>query len=160
MLENMDAAAREALLRPALDAYAGVQLKFEAVEGVRAGDCVGVCARCARVLTANRKCARCKVANYCSRDCQARHWDVHKATCRPAAPDGDRRVAAPARAVPVVQAVGVNQMPPAARATMNQIENSMQGLAQLLRDGGAGAEDMRNLVQNMDGGGAPGGGQN
>ena len=72
MLENMDAAAREALLRPALDAYAGVQLKFEAVEGVRAGDCVGVCARCARVLTANRKCARCKVANYCSRAAPAR----------------------------------------------------------------------------------------
>ena len=27
-------------------------------------------------------CTRCKVAKYCSRKCQAEHWNVHKRECK------------------------------------------------------------------------------
>ena len=28
-----------------------------------------------------KKCTRCKFATYCSRECQAQHWKMHKAGC-------------------------------------------------------------------------------
>ncbi|KAL9073499.1 MAG: hypothetical protein Q9161_002920 [Pseudevernia consocians] len=31
-----------------------------------------------------RKCGRCRIANYCSQDCQKTDWAVHKAPCRAA----------------------------------------------------------------------------
>ena len=106
------------------------------------------CARCAAVLTSNRKCARCKVANYCSRDCQARHWDTHKATCRKA--DAPPRPPAPPGGAPIVQAVGrAANLEGAGAAAMNDLETQMQGLAQILREGGAGAADMRRAVADV-----------
>jgi hypothetical protein len=30
------------------------------------------------------KCSRCKVAYYCTRDCQRNHWTIHKKECVPA----------------------------------------------------------------------------
>jgi hypothetical protein len=48
------------------------------------------CARCGamplsdEIKNAFPQCARCKHARYCSRDCQTKHWKVHKSTsCRP-----------------------------------------------------------------------------
>ena len=79
IVETLDADARRALAAPIFDAYVDLTFAFEAVALKTGAQVVGVCARCAAVLTSNRKCARCKVANYCSRDCQARHWDTHKA---------------------------------------------------------------------------------
>ena len=121
---------------------------FEAVALKTGAQVVGVCARCAAVLTSNRKCARCKVANYCSRDCQARHWDTHKATCRKA--DAPPRPPAPPGGAPIVQAVGrAANLEGAGAAAMNELETQMQGLAQILREGGAGAADMRRAVADV-----------
>ncbi|CAE7198377.1 UBP19 [Symbiodinium pilosum] len=39
------------------------------------------CAACGR--TAKTQCGRCKKEAYCDRDCQAQHWKVHKAVCKP-----------------------------------------------------------------------------
>ena len=30
-----------------------------------------------------KKCTRCNVAMYCSRDCQAQHWRLHRSGCKP-----------------------------------------------------------------------------
>ena len=38
------------------------------------------CAAC-RAPHANRTCSRCKSSRYCSNDCQAAHWPVHKRQC-------------------------------------------------------------------------------
>lgn len=40
------------------------------------------CAACGR--TAKTQCGRCKKEAYCDKACQAQHWKVHKAVCRPA----------------------------------------------------------------------------
>ena len=33
-------------------------------------------------LIASKSCSRCKVAWYCSRDCQTAHWEAHKRLCK------------------------------------------------------------------------------
>ena len=148
IVETLDADARRALAAPIFDAYVDLTFAFEAVALKTGAQVVGVCARCAAVLTSNRKCARCKVANYCSRDCQARHWDTHKATCRKA--DAPPRPPAPPGGAPIVQAVGrAANLEGAGAAAMNELETQMQGLAQILREGGAGAADMRRAVADV-----------
>jgi hypothetical protein len=27
------------------------------------------------------RCARCRIAEYCSKECQKKHWEVHKYVC-------------------------------------------------------------------------------
>lgn len=39
------------------------------------------CAQCTKPQ-ASKRCAKCKIVSYCSRECQAKHWKrVHKASC-------------------------------------------------------------------------------
>ena len=40
-----------------------------------------VCGQCLKIFPTNR-CSKCKVLKYCSRECQASHWEVHKKQCR------------------------------------------------------------------------------
>jgi hypothetical protein len=56
------------------------------------------CANCTQKTTStitisdnnnkNKRCARCKIVQYCSRDCQAQHWKkCHKQSCLAAEPN-------------------------------------------------------------------------
>jgi hypothetical protein len=45
---------------------------------------VQTCSNCFDELVAAKRCSRCKVARYCSRDCQIKHWPDHKLVCRAA----------------------------------------------------------------------------
>ncbi|KAJ1446118.1 hypothetical protein M885DRAFT_591954 [Pelagophyceae sp. CCMP2097] len=67
-------------LRPWLEAYLEFEIEFEGY-AVSADECRGACGRCAALLTATRKCARCKKVAYCSRECQAADWECHKSHC-------------------------------------------------------------------------------
>ncbi|KAL5477406.1 hypothetical protein EMCRGX_G024202 [Ephydatia muelleri] len=43
-----------------------------------------VCAYCDAIANKEpyKKCAKCKLAAYCSKDCQKKHWPVHKTVCK------------------------------------------------------------------------------
>ena len=45
-----------------------------------------VCAYCDAIANKEpyKKCAKCRHAAYCSKDCQKKHWPVHKAVCKSA----------------------------------------------------------------------------
>jgi len=38
------------------------------------------CGKCKAI--AIKKCAKCEKVYYCTRECQIKHWPIHKATCR------------------------------------------------------------------------------
>jgi len=40
-----------------------------------------VCGQCLKISPTNR-CSKCKILKYCSKECQASHWEVHKKQCR------------------------------------------------------------------------------
>jgi len=43
-------------------------------------DDVGVCPTCQKI--AETKCTACKKVFYCSKDCQKKHWKIHKFECQ------------------------------------------------------------------------------
>jgi hypothetical protein len=47
------------------------------------------CANCTQKIPSSMlRCSRCKIVQYCSRDCQAKHWKgCHKTSCIPAEPN-------------------------------------------------------------------------
>src|SRR3984957_19426357 len=42
----------------------------------------GECSASSCERPAKLRCARCKFAYYCGKDCQTNHWNTHKRTCR------------------------------------------------------------------------------
>ena len=40
------------------------------------------CFECGGTLAERKVCAKCKVARYCSKECQTAHWRSHKALCK------------------------------------------------------------------------------
>ncbi|KAG9943228.1 hypothetical protein KCU85_g8825, partial [Aureobasidium melanogenum] len=56
------------------------------------------CANCASVAPAGspyQRCAGCKQAFYCSKDCQKTHWKQHKAFCRQEQQQDQQQTSAP-----------------------------------------------------------------
>ncbi|PFH46965.1 hypothetical protein AMATHDRAFT_68629 [Amanita thiersii Skay4041] len=45
------------------------------------------CDNCARRDATLKNCAECQVFRYCSGECQAEHWPMHKLTCKPFTPE-------------------------------------------------------------------------
>lgn len=41
-----------------------------------------LCWNCSEVFQGTKRCARCKVAKYCSRECQKAHWSEHNKHCK------------------------------------------------------------------------------
>ena len=41
----------------------------------------GTCLYCLQVVKGSMRCDRCETALYCGRECQVKHWPVHKNTC-------------------------------------------------------------------------------
>ena len=39
------------------------------------------CSFCGVAIDGRVKCARCRAARYCGKECQAQHWQAHKASC-------------------------------------------------------------------------------
>ena len=42
------------------------------------------CLNCSIEVTTNQKCSRCRTASYCCKNCQIKHWPVHKNSCQDA----------------------------------------------------------------------------
>lgn len=40
------------------------------------------CAACNQTVKKILNCSRCKLANYCDKNCQRAHWPVHKKVCK------------------------------------------------------------------------------
>jgi hypothetical protein len=53
---------------------------FMAKMGARL-DVERVCFACGKAVDGRLKCARCRTARYCSRECQKAHWPEHKGSC-------------------------------------------------------------------------------
>lgn len=43
-----------------------------------------ICGNCGKA-DASKICSKCNFASYCSKECQAKHWNTHKKTCTPGA---------------------------------------------------------------------------
>ena len=40
------------------------------------------CLCCLKEVEGSKRCSRCETASYCGEECQAKHWPVHKNSCR------------------------------------------------------------------------------
>ena len=49
----------------------------------------GACLYCLQVVKGSMRCTRCETALYCGRECQVKHWPVHKNSCEDSNDSGD-----------------------------------------------------------------------
>lgn len=49
---------------------------------IRFGQVKTYCVKCGKFLEKVKKCSRCKIAFYCSRECQKEDWSEHKKHCK------------------------------------------------------------------------------
>jgi hypothetical protein len=51
------------------------------------------CLCCLQVVEGQSRCSKCRTALYCTRDCQVKHWPVHKNICMNSnSSDGDKKL--------------------------------------------------------------------
>ena len=51
------------------------------------------CLYCLKVVEGSLRCSKCRTALYCNRDCQLKHWPVHKNSCQDSnADDSDEKL--------------------------------------------------------------------
>lgn len=63
------------------DPPSAVSVIGAAINGQRAfNDNAQICATCSEEK-ATKKCSKCKMVQYCDRECQRLHWFIHKKTC-------------------------------------------------------------------------------
>lgn len=55
------------------------------------------CDYCSKYLVSIKKCAKCKKVQYCSRDCQVKHWLTHKHDCKKVFESKDTEIDNPAQ---------------------------------------------------------------
>ena len=52
-----------------------------------------ICVCCLKKVEGSSRCSKCRTALYCNRDCQEKHWPVHKNVCRDSnAEDSDEKL--------------------------------------------------------------------
>jgi len=51
------------------------------------------CLYCLKVVKGSMRCSKCRTALYCNRECQLKHWPVHKNICQDSnAEDSDQKL--------------------------------------------------------------------
>jgi len=51
------------------------------------------CLCCLKAVEGSMRCSKCRTALYCNRDCQLKHWPVHKNSCQDSnADDSDEKL--------------------------------------------------------------------
>ena len=57
----------------------GAEIYYELTENVVLN--INKCFSCFKVVENIKSCAKCHLANYCSKECQNRDWKIHKLSC-------------------------------------------------------------------------------
>jgi len=61
-----------------------LQTFLECVPDEVISDACAACGKSPATGTLLKQCTRCRIANYCSRDCHVKDWPEHKKVCKPA----------------------------------------------------------------------------
>ena len=58
------------------------ELSNMSIDTSRSGSSNRNCLYCLKVVEGSMRCSKCRTALYCNRECQLKHWPVHKNICQ------------------------------------------------------------------------------